>query len=435
MKSFSGSTFQAFSRQSIVGLTLGFALASLAVFVFFTQDNPPDTVKAGGADNVSGWVWSENIGWVSLNCTNEGTCGTVDYGVGIDDVTGAFSGFAWSENIGWIKFDPAGPYPGQIKSGAQLNLDTGEVSGWARACAGAANPDCTGGTNPESGGWDGWIKMKNHPSDGGADYGVAVDQDTGELHGWAWGSDVVGWVSFNCQEGGSSGENICSQSNYQVTTTPTLFNAAPQAINLSDNNATADYCFVSSPPIILSWQFSDPDAGDAQSAWQVQIATNQNFQPQFMIDDTLKQGGATSAYSPISGTLSFNTTYHWRVKVWDSNNDQSVPEWTTGTPFTTPVHVFPSSDFTFSPAFPAAEEQVQFTDQTTFDPGSASQSWTWDFGDNTSISTQQNPVHVYQENGIYAVTLSAGDDAGSCSLQKTVNVTLPFPEWQEISPF
>ena len=34
-----------------------------------------------------------------------------------------------------------------------------------------------------------------------------------------------------------------------------------------------------------------------------------------------------------------------------------------------------------------------------------------------------------------AVALQATDDVGSCSNSQTVNVTVPFPEWQEISPF
>jgi len=417
------------SKSTILGLIFGIIVAGFAVVVFFAQDNPPDIVKAGGADNVFGWAWSENIGWISFNCSNESTCDVVDYGVGIDDTTGAFFGYAWSENIGWIKFDPAGPYPSQEENGAELNLNTGEVSGWVRACAGAENPDCTGGTNPSSGGWDGWIKMRNHSSDTGADYGVSVDQNTGEFHGWAWGGDVVGWVSFNCQEGGSSGEDICGQSSYPVITDPALFNVPPQAINLQDNNTAADYCFVSSPPIILSWEFSDLDSQDTQTAYQIQLAINPGFES--LLIDTGKVQSTNSEFSPLS--LSFSTTYYWRVKVWDSSNEQSVPEWATGAPFTT-SHAFPNSNFTFSPTLPSAEEEVTFTDTTTFATGSTSQSWSWDFGD-TATSSQQHPVHVYQENGAYTVTLSAGDDAGSCPVQKNVNIALPFPEWQEISPF
>ena len=120
--------------------------------------------------------------------------------------------------------------------------------------------------------------------------------------------------------------------------------------------------------------------------------------------------------------------------MWDSFDDQSVPEWATGIAFTTPPHAYPFTDFIFSPVFPSAGEEVTFTDTTIFAEGSISKSWLWNFGD-TDTSTQQNPVHVYAENGAYTVTLNAGDNAGSCQAQKTVNITLPFPEWREISPF
>ena len=56
-----------------------------------------------GAGNLSGYAWAENVGWVSFSCDNTLGCGTVDYGVTIDE-DGAFDGYAWSENIGWINF-------------------------------------------------------------------------------------------------------------------------------------------------------------------------------------------------------------------------------------------------------------------------------------------------------------------------------------------
>ena len=151
-----------------------------------------------------------------------------------------------------------------------------------------------------------------------------------------------------------------------------------------------------------------------------------------MLIDTGKVLSANSEYSPLS--LSFGTTYYWRVKVWDNSDEESVPEWAVGVSFTTPSHVYPSSDFTWSPAFPSVEEQITFQDATAFASGSSGQSWVWNFGD-TETSILKNPVHVYQENGAYTVVLSAGDDAGSCATQKIINITLPFPEWQEISPF
>lgn len=38
------------------------------------------TIGAGTGD-LSGWAWNETIGWISFNCSNQGTCGTIDYKV------------------------------------------------------------------------------------------------------------------------------------------------------------------------------------------------------------------------------------------------------------------------------------------------------------------------------------------------------------------
>lgn len=58
-------------------------------------------VTNDGSGNLAGFAWGENIGWISFSCDNTASCGTVDYGVTID-TDGAFDGYAWAENIGWI---------------------------------------------------------------------------------------------------------------------------------------------------------------------------------------------------------------------------------------------------------------------------------------------------------------------------------------------
>jgi PKD repeat protein len=57
---------------------------------------------------------------------------------------------------------------------------------------------------------------------------------------------------------------------------------------------------------------------------------------------------------------------------------------------------------------------VKFTDLSTGSPTS----WKWDFGDGTS-SAEQNPVHVYQEEGSYDVTLTVTNSYGSDTEKKT----------------
>ena len=134
------------------------------------------------ANNLNGYAWSSNIGWISFD-------GTV-----VDDVTGDLRGYAWSENIGWIKLNPMGPYPGFPEFSSRIIAPSKVIKGWARACAGAANGNCSGGTNPDSGGWDGWIKFSD------TDYSVEEstdDQSQCYLSGYAWGSSVLGWIKFS----------------------------------------------------------------------------------------------------------------------------------------------------------------------------------------------------------------------------------------------
>lgn len=71
---------------------------------------------------LTGYVWGENIGWVSLNCSNNSSCGTVDYKVS-NDGEGNLTGYAWAENTGWLNFNPT-------NGGVNIN-SSGEFSGYA----------------------------------------------------------------------------------------------------------------------------------------------------------------------------------------------------------------------------------------------------------------------------------------------------------------
>lgn len=164
-------------------------IASFIVLLLITG-----IVAFAQTQTLSGWAWSDNIGWISIS-------GPL-YGVIVNSSTGAFSGYAWSDNIGWVSFNAADV--GGCPSGSCspiLNMATGIVTGWARACAGTNNGNCTGGSRTD--GWDGWISLRG----ASPDYGVIVDGST--FGGWAWGSAVVGWISFNSQPittgGGTNG--------------------------------------------------------------------------------------------------------------------------------------------------------------------------------------------------------------------------------------
>ena len=68
---------------------------------------------SGEVYDLSGYAWSDNIGWISFNCQEGGPggsdiCGTSDYKVSLLApsvcVFHNVSGYGWSKNIGWISF-------------------------------------------------------------------------------------------------------------------------------------------------------------------------------------------------------------------------------------------------------------------------------------------------------------------------------------------
>jgi len=56
-----------------------------------------------GSGNLTGWAWSDAIGWISFDSASAGSPYT--YQVSINPGTGDFYGWAWNDNIGWISFN------------------------------------------------------------------------------------------------------------------------------------------------------------------------------------------------------------------------------------------------------------------------------------------------------------------------------------------
>src|SRR5204863_975452 len=80
----------------------------------------------------------------------------------------------------------------------------------------------------------------------------------------------------------------------------------------------------------------------------------------------------------------------------------------------------PTAAFSFAPNSPFTLSNVTFTNGST-DDGSFTSSW--NFGDNSPLSTDANPVHQYATSGTYTVTLTVTDGGNltsSVSHQVTV---------------
>ena len=73
----------------------------------------------------------------------------------------------------------------------------------------------------------------------------------------------------------------------------------------------------------------------------------------------------------------------------------------------------PVPDFTSNTTMGAMPLTVRFTDTSSGSPTS----WHWDFGDG-SVSGEKNPVHTFTIPGMFTVSLTAGNPAGSATVTK-----------------
>ncbi|MFH1966620.1 MAG: hypothetical protein ABII95_02030 [Patescibacteria group bacterium] len=357
-------------------------------------------VGADSSKNTSGYAWSENIGWVSFNNSSDGS--SINYGVNIDSVTGNLSGHAWSENIGWVSFNradagnpPTAPFNGGSGPIAQYNKSTGEVIGWMRVLA-------------NGGGWDGWIKS----------YNITLDIN-GDWHGYAWSDLVVGWLSFNSAEGGGSSYKITSAG--VVNQPPTV-----SGLTVSGQN----YC--STPYHYFSWTYSDVD-GDPQTKFDFQVDNDSNFSsPEInrTINTSAVNQSVIVSVPNIANQLNYNTTYYWRVKVYDGETDSG---WIEGSSFTTEKHQYPDVNFNWSPTQPDIDQETIFTDLAAV-YGSTKSVWAWTFQDgNPATSGAQNPIVQFSSVGGKQITLEVTDSDGyTCSNNSMIlQIQAELPNWQE----
>ena len=498
----------------------------LVLIVLFFSFLGASDVKAGSEHNVFGWAWSENLGWFSFNDMGLKSDGTltdeylettnggiapgvptdipdnsngygiitpVTYGVNIE-ANGNLSGYAWSENLGWINFNPAPDtatyttcgYPADPCYSAKVDLSGSyPVSGWARACSVFNNEqNCdktkhpninpTADYNSNTGGWDGWIRLQD-------DVYIDTVPFPAEFHKWFWGGNpdndskksVIGWGTFNCYEGGASGENICvTDSDYKVVTTFSL-NAPPKVGNMK---VSPDYCHSS---ISFSWIYSDPDKAP-QTRFQFQLDDNDDFSSQEVIRDytgllnpigTVNSQSVTVVVNPPLDEINFNTTYYWRVKVYNNKGKDSgwyygktTTKTSPGDSFKTVSHGYPNPHFEIDPANKTrplvnGKAIFNFNDISicynnagpdylcSTQPKTGYKWWfnyditihdsaDWPSPDSTvKGSVSSDPL--YTQIGAYPVSLRICDDLGCCPYKNSVSVrpATAVPQWQEISPF
>ncbi len=174
--------------------------------------------SAGPSDKVKGWVWSDNIGWIKMNnCDFQNVCTTPAFGVNYDSA-GIMSGYAWSDNIGWVTFNQAdlsGCPSGTCNARINLSATPRRMEGWARVIA-LENPNDT--ETPAD--WaDGWISLYDTAPTA---YGPTFSA-TGSGSGFAWGSEVLGWLDFSLVSLDVVGTPIVQITSHTISACPAPF--------------------------------------------------------------------------------------------------------------------------------------------------------------------------------------------------------------------
>lgn len=414
-----------FFKNIIFLFILGF-FCLVFVFVFYSK-NPE--VIAGESQNVSGYAWSENYGWVSFNCVDNSSCSDFDYGVTIDPTTLNFSGYAWSDNLGWIDF-----------SGVSLD-SSGDVVGSAQILALGA---------------EGELRFDDQ------NLGVWIDED-GYFHGWAWNSDTegkgLGWLSFNC----SDENNNCTEGvagDYKVITSFD-FNRPPSVtLEESDINYDSFPDFFDNPceynpAVYLRWNFDDTE-GDSQSEYKIVISKNQDLSNLLSVSGTNEWVDSSAEQFIFNdANINFGDVYYWKVFVRDSGSLEAESQVGKVTFYN---HRFPEVFFETNPISPTSGEEFELVGSATkyHSDGSSEEctedtcEFNWVFptlpdgsqgvtivdGINGASSTMK----VIYDSDIEDTTtiLVVNDEASGlgyeCSYSAEIGFILTLPEWIETRP-
>ena len=129
---------------------------------------------------------------------------------------------------------------------------------------------------------------------------------------------------------------------------------------------------------------------------------------------TFGDGGTSTSKNPAAHTYANPGTYtvsHTATNAGGSNTKTIVG-------YIIVHNATPTAKFNTNVTSGFVPLGVQFTDTST---GNNIYSWSWDFGDTTS-STSQNAVHVYSTAGTYTANLTVTNDGGSSSTTKTITV-------------
>ena len=229
-----------------------------------------------------------------------------------------------------------------------------------------------------------------------------------------------------------------------------------------------DYCVSHLPGgISLSWTFTDIEDGAAQTRYKINLDRSDSA-PTCTIT---KNPNALSIITGIeinalcADFINYgNFTYTWDIEVYDSDGANSGPVAgenfpnpdLAGVAEPTPLHRYPTANFSYSPFPPPTLLQLQ---EITFDPNTSIRydnfnnsvpsldgglDFEWNLGDGTVPNPTSNPLnvdgglitHFYSNEGTFVVNLEVTDSTSgyACPTSQTLTIDKNTPGWNETTP-
>ena len=449
-----------------------------------------------------GYAWADTIGWISLssrNCDSDlngfsdglGDCppeasSTPRYFTQIAPTTGHLSGYAWSENVGWISFQHDNtpdfalidPPEGSTEFNGYCYDDgvSGNDCTESNNCIACYNSNPVGyptGTgrlygwaNVLSLGDDGWISLSSSTA---PFYGVGYDVMTNQFSGYAWsGANSVanaeaglGWLSYsskNCDtdgDGFSNGADDCP-----VAGTPIPDYKVMAALNMPPTVAINETAVINELPCgsngtdgacstncelkpVLRWDYDDPEGFD-QKAYQVVLKNSIGG----TIGDTGKVISTNKVLDLVTinpGPFTYNTQYTVDINVWDNFDLISIIPATKT--FTTDLHDYPEAFFDWFIEEGSAQEEILFWDQSIYHQDNSNTSsipghfwylpetrlwWTTISEVVISDSALATTTAIYPFEGMTDMTLDITDNVGMCSTSTSLDINKKLPSWIEV---
>ena len=150
---------------------------------------------------------------------------------------------------------------------------------------------------------------------------------------------------------------------------------------------------------VLSWTCNDSNEDSLQ--YDIYLGTS-NSPP------IAYNGSYSTEY--VYNLSNYDTTYYWKVVARDFDGaigESDVYHFTTR-----PEHPLPVVGFVSNTQSGAAPLTVRFFDTSYYLDNTSD--WNWAFGDGGN-SSEQNPIHTYNDEGIYNVTLEVSNEWGNTS--------------------